>query len=72
MIPGRLPWVPIIVTTVLLYFARFSQVAVLHYNLFLVSLMVWVAVLFAFYRILTLKTGPGGRRDMQWRWQWKN
>lgn len=62
MISNWLSWIPIVVTAVLIYFARGSHIAVLNYNLFLTSLMVWVAALIAFYRTLSLRTDSGRKR----------
>ena len=67
-----LAWIPILTTAVLMYFARTSHIAVLNYNLFLISLIVWAAALIAFYRILALKAGPGGKSPIRRRSQWKN
>jgi hypothetical protein len=45
-------WLPVIVTAVLMYFARVSHIAVLHYNLFLLLLMSWSGVVIGFFRFL--------------------
>jgi hypothetical protein len=54
-------WLPVVCTAILMYFARTSHIAVLNYNLFLISLLVWVAAVMAFYRILSLKERARGK-----------
>ena len=72
MISNWLPWIPIALTALMMFFARVSHIAVLNYNLFLASLIVWAAALIAFYRILALKAGTGGKRSHLRRLYWKN
>jgi len=62
MISNWLSWIPIVVTAVLMYFARGSHIAVLNYNLFLISMILWVGALIAFYRILSLRTDSGRKQ----------
>jgi hypothetical protein len=56
MISDGFSWSPVAATAVLMYLAKASHIAVLHYNLFLISILVWCAFLIAFYRIFN-RTG---------------
>jgi hypothetical protein len=60
MISDRLLWAPVVCTAILMYFARTSHIAVLHYNVFLILLLVWVAGVIAFFRFMGLSVGRGG------------
>ena len=62
MISDLVSWAPVVFTAFLMYFARTSHIAVLNYNLFLISLLVWVAAVMAFYRVLSLRERARGRR----------
>ncbi|MFO8090931.1 MAG: hypothetical protein R6U13_13905 [Desulfatiglandaceae bacterium] len=52
MISDGMLWLPVVATAVLMYLARVSHIAVLHYNVFLILLLVWGAVIIAFFRFL--------------------
>ena len=54
-----LSWSPAIATAIVMYLAKASHIAVLHYNVFLLSILAWCAGLIAFYRLLY----RGGARD---------
>ncbi|MCF8032423.1 MAG: hypothetical protein K9K66_05775 [Desulfarculaceae bacterium] len=47
-----LAWIPIVVTAMLMWYARVTNVGVTHYNLFLLGLLAWSLVVIVFYRIL--------------------
>ena len=48
-----LSWSPAIATAIVMYLAKTSHIAVLHYNVFLLSILAWCAGLIAFYRLLS-------------------
>ena len=45
-----LAWLPIVITALLMWYARVTNVGVTHYNLFLVGLLVWCFIIILFYR----------------------
>ena len=47
-----LAWIPIVITALLMWYARVTNVGVTHYNLFLLGLLVWCLIVIAFYRII--------------------
>jgi hypothetical protein len=62
MISDWLSWFPVAATAILMYLARVSHIAVLHYNVFLISLLVWCGALIAFYRVLNRTGTPDGTK----------
>jgi len=54
-------WIPVIATAFLMYFARISHIAVLHYNLFLLLLMLWSGLVIGFFRFLHKRARRRGR-----------
>jgi hypothetical protein len=52
-------WIPVIGTAVLIYFARTSHIAVLHYNLFLFLLLLWSGLVIGFFRFLHTNMATG-------------
>lgn len=49
-------WLPILITAVLMWFARVTNVGVTHYNLFLLGLLAWCLIIIGFYRALRTKS----------------
>lgn len=45
-----LAWLPIVITAVLMWYARITNVGVTHYNLFLLGLLAWCLIIILFYR----------------------
>ncbi|MBN2032796.1 MAG: hypothetical protein JW836_05925 [Deltaproteobacteria bacterium] len=67
MIFNWLSWFPVVGTAILMYFARVSHIAVLHYNLFLALLLAWCAAVIAFYRVFNApgeRNGATGRKKL--------
>jgi len=63
MISDKILWSPVAATAVLMYFARTSHIAVLHYNVFLFLLFLWCGLVIAFFRVFhTGKLRMGGIR----------
>ena len=49
-----LAWVPIVLTALLMYLAKITNYGVTHYNIFLLLLITWSAVLIFYYRALVV------------------
>ncbi|MCB2226779.1 MAG: hypothetical protein KQH53_08890 [Desulfarculaceae bacterium] len=47
-----LAWIPIVITALLMWYARVTNVGVTHYNLFLLGLLAWCLIIIAYYRAL--------------------
>lgn len=60
MISDWFSWSPVVATGVLMYLAKASHIAVLHYNVFVISILVWCAALIAFYRVLNRRGKRNG------------
>ncbi|BEQ14668.1 hypothetical protein [Desulfoferula mesophila] len=45
-----LAWLPLVITAVLMWYARITNVGVTHYNLFLLGLLAWCFIIILFYR----------------------
>lgn len=54
-----LAWLPIVITALLMWYARVTNVGVTNYNLFLLGLLAWCLIIIGFYRVLRTK-----RRDL--------
>jgi SNF family Na+-dependent transporter len=52
-----LAWLPIVITALLMWYARSINVGVTNYNIFLLSLLAWCLIIIMFYR---LTQGPRG------------
>jgi hypothetical protein len=52
MTSKSLSWAPAIATAIAMYLAKASHIAVLHYNVFLLSILAWCGGLIGFYRLL--------------------
>ncbi|MBU4566874.1 MAG: hypothetical protein KMY53_01660 [Desulfarculus sp.] len=50
-----LAWLPIVITALLMWYARVTNVGVTNYNLFLLGLLAWCLIIIAFYRVLRRK-----------------
>jgi hypothetical protein len=48
-------WLPIAATGLLMYLSKITNIGVTHYNIFLLSLLVWSAFLVFFYRQLSVR-----------------
>ena len=51
-----LAWLPIVITALLMWYARVTNVGVTNYNLFLLGLLAWCLIIIAFYRTLRTKS----------------
>jgi hypothetical protein len=56
MISNWISWSPVAATAIMMYWAKASHIAVLHYNVFLISILAWCGGLIAFYRVFN-RTG---------------
>ena len=52
-----LAWLPIVITALLMWYARSINVGVTNYNIFLLCLLAWCLVIIVFYRLIQ---GPRG------------
>lgn len=50
-----LAWIPIVITALLMWYARVTNVGVTNYNLFLLGLLAWCLIIIAYYRVLRSK-----------------
>lgn len=51
-----LAWLPIVITALLMWYARVTNVGVTNYNLFLLGLLAWCLIIIGFYRVLRTKS----------------
>ncbi|HDR15930.1 MAG TPA: hypothetical protein ENN79_10700 [Desulfobacteraceae bacterium] len=61
MISNNILWAPVFATAVLMYLARVFHIAVLHYNVFLILLMLWSGLVIGFFRFMHKRKFPAGR-----------
>jgi cell division protein FtsW (lipid II flippase) len=54
-------WIPIAVTGILMYLARITNIGVTNYNIFLLSLLIWSAILVFYYRQLAVWRRQNGK-----------
>ncbi|MCB2192595.1 MAG: hypothetical protein KQI62_13575 [Deltaproteobacteria bacterium] len=51
-----LAWLPIVITALLMWYARVTNVGVTNYNLFLLGLLAWCLIIIVFYRAIRSKS----------------
>ena len=60
-----LSWPPLAVTILLMYFAKTTHLAVLHYNLFVLMLLGWSGFLIFYFRAIRKHRVDSGKTNSQ-------